>query len=256
LAIGGGSIDAGTVGMSNPQGLAEGNVGIGLNGKLGDSGVVIDGDLYLANGASASFSGSADVTGTIHLDAAANALLEQANKDARAAAAAAAALPSSDGGLGLTEITTGGTLQPGVYNLTKFELGGNEYLTLAAGGSYVFNISGSMKIGGGDGEGVLLAPGLSEADVLFNITGTTAVAFSGGGNAAVLHGILLAPDANINLSPGLVIGEIIGGENIQIVSGAKLHGITPPTVPDAGSTMLLMSMGLGCLAAVKRKFVS
>ena len=71
---------------------------------------------------------------------------------------------------------------------------------------------------------------------------------------SVLHGIILAPDASISLTPGLIVGEMISGEGINIASGGTIQGI--PTVPDAGSTMLLMSIGLGCLAAVKRKFIS
>jgi len=255
LEIGGGSIDAGTLGLSNPQGLVAGNAGIGQNGSIHDADVVIQGDLFLANGATASFSGLGQVAGTIHSDSAAKTLLDQANTDALAAAKAAAALASSGGGLGVSSITKGGDLTPGIYNLSTLNLPNAAVLNLAAGGSYVFNISGGLVMHSSD---ILLASGLSESEVLFNITGTTAVAFSGGGNGSEVHGIILAPSANINLSPGLVIGEVISGQNIQIVSGAEVHSSAKPpvTVPDAGSSLLLMSLSLGFLVTAKRKFLS
>jgi hypothetical protein len=54
-----------------------------------------------------------------------------------------------------------------------------------------------------------------------------------------------APDAQISLTPGDVVGELISGQNINIASGGSVQGGSTTTVPDSGSTLALM--GIGCL---------
>ena len=237
-----------------PVGSITGNVGLANISKMTTSAgnFPINGTVFVGDQSSVDAATVANASGNVVQDAASQALTRQAAIDARAASTAAAGLSASGGGLGVSSITAGGSIAPGVYNLTDLALPNGAVLNLAAGGSYVFNISGTLKL---DHAQILTADGLSESEVLFNVTGTQGVAFSGGlATESVLHGIILAPDASISLTPGLIVGEMISGEGINIASGGTIKGI--PTVPDAGSTMLLMSIGLASLAAAKRKFIS
>ena len=67
-------------------------------------------------------------------------------------------------------------------------------------------------------------------------------------------GIVLAPDAQISVTPGKIVGEIISGGNINIASGGGVQGIA--SVPDTGSCMFLLSIGIGCLNQAKKRFLS
>jgi len=66
-------------------------------------------------------------------------------------------------------------------------------------------------------------------NVLYNIIGIgEQVAFSGGGGGAgcckaTVDGTLIALSRPIALSPGLVNGQLIGGRDISIVSGASVR---------------------------------
>jgi len=260
LEIGTGDLDI-EVNAGGPPNGVTGNVGLNGIGQLKLTGTTfVQGDVIVAQNANqVVLSGGASITGSIGVD---QALLTQARSDALKAASDAAQLPSSGAAFGTAanriDITSSATLNSGVYYVDKFELGNGEYIHLADNGSYVFNISGDIKINGP--AAVLVDGSLSAAEVLFNYTVTTQIAFSGGSNSdgsekAVLNGIILSPNADVALAPGQVYGEIIGGQKISIVSGSDVNG-TSKQVPDAGSTMLLMSIGLGCLATVKRKFIS
>jgi choice-of-anchor A domain-containing protein len=246
------------INAGGPVNGVAGNVGLNGTGTLAlTGGTFVGGNAIVSTNANqVTLSGGATVGGIIVNQA----LLTQARTDALNAAATAAALPSSGLGYGTLanpiDITSGGLLHAGVYYVDKFELGNNDFLHLANDGSYVFNIVGDLKINGPAGN--YLDGGLSANDVLFNYLGTTAIAFSGGSNPdgsekAFLNGIILAPNADVNLAPGQVTGEIIGGQNISIVSGSDVNGTTVVTPVPEATTALFGAALLGVIGFARRR---
>jgi hypothetical protein len=91
----------------------------------------------------------------------------------------------------------------------------------------IINISGTFRMEGGSK--IVLDGTLDELHVLFNVNGTGQdVAFSGstgsdGLPTTQISGVLLVPMRNINLSPGLVNGTVIGGgKSITITAGGQV----------------------------------
>jgi hypothetical protein len=259
-------LEVGT-GTVTEQGTIYGNVGIQQKGKLQDSGTAINGNLYLGNKSAAAFTGSSTVSGTVHRGSAAivspstlttvndsmtQTTLTQARSQAIAASSMASSVASTSS---LTNINLGNTtmsLTSGVYNLSSLNLD-HSTLTLSGSGYFVFNISSSFVFNSGK---VLLAGGASESNILFNYTGTSQVTLGGGTNPggpdeSVLHGILLALNAKVNLSPGLVVGEIISGQDISLMSGSIVQQDGQVAVPDRVSTLDLSIIALGGIAAFR-----
>ncbi|MGZ4982875.1 MAG: collagen-binding domain-containing protein [Chthoniobacterales bacterium] len=266
LQVGNGSINQ-QIDLNNPQGGITGNVGVTSNGTLQSNGPTITGNLYLGNNASAQFSGSYNnnrpVSGTTHLGGGSivgpgsynftsvsdnpQALLNQARLDSINASVAAGRLAATST---LSNITTSMTLSgTGVYYLNSLNLGSNATLTLSgsATDSFVFNISSIFKLVGAQ---ILLTGGLTADHVLFNYTGTTDVTVSG--SNSLLHGIILALNARVNLSPGLMIGQIISGQDISISSGANVRQTAlTAAVPESGQSLFLLGLGLLGLAGAR-----
>jgi hypothetical protein len=133
-------------------------------------------------------------------------------------------------------ITIAGEAGINVLNLTDLVIT-NGTLTLDApfGGSFVINVAGRFSLSGGSD--IELEGGLTPYDVLYNIIGAgEKVSLSGGTSNGVpnttVRGILLAPEREISISPGLVIGEVIGGgKQIAITSGGQVHNLLPDLGP-------------------------
>jgi hypothetical protein len=164
-------------------------------------------------------------------------LLNSAWTDAVNASASLASLAPTQilgaitSGLTLSESTVGTY----VFNISSINLN-QSALTLSApsGSTFVLNISGNVTLNGGSqGNGILLAGGLTSSNVFINLTGANSnLTTSGGGNAQQIFGTVLATgiNASVNLHPGEINGEIIA-RTLTTSSGAL--AVVPEVTPSS-----------------------
>lgn len=244
-----GIVGTGKLQMSG-DGSFNGAARLGDGGTIGiTSGNVISGGIF-----GHSLSGNAQ--GNTLTDSSQNSPLTQSKLDALAASSAANALATSSAFTGITSITTTQTLEGGagvnVLHLTDLILGNGVTLTLDGNGildsSFVINVSDEFKLNSAI---IMLAGGLEFDDVVVNLIGTGKdVAFAGGGNAAQMTGIILAPQRKVSFSPGALTGMIIGTE-VSLVSGADLNIPVVDELPEP-SPLALLGFGLLGLVLVAR----
>jgi hypothetical protein len=107
-------------------------------------------------------------------------------------------------------------------------------LSAPAGSTFVLNISGNITLNGGSqGNGLLIAGGLRNSDVVYNLTGANSnLTTTGGGNAQQIYGTVIATGtgASVNLHPGQINGEIIA-RTLTTSSGAL--GVIPEVTPSS-----------------------
>ena len=221
-------LGSGKVSITGPAGGIIGDVAIGPKGSLSMSGdEYVTGTIKLATGAK--FSNSSH--GIVNVQQNVNLSAEIAA--AYAANLNAASLPCSQTFAKLDgKVTTIlGAVGVNVICVGDISLSGKQIaLTGPVGTQFIINVKGKFSLtGGGAGPQIRATGGVQPKDVLYNLVGPGAdVAFSGGGGgvdccAAVVDGTLLAPYRKINLSPGLVNGQIISGLDINIVSGSSVR---------------------------------
>jgi hypothetical protein len=252
LNVGTGNAD---VALNGP-GTTQGNVGV-LSGTLSlasSTPPAVMGNVLLGNGAGQNFSGGNQVSGSVLTGQ--TPALSQARSDAINASNTFAGLSPTQSVPGGSIGNSTGTIaaaNPGgmnVLNVSGINLNGKSVtLSGPAGTQFVINNSGGLTLTGGQ---INLAGGLTPNDVVINFTDPNAkLSTSGGGNASVVNGILLAPGSGttVDFSPGLVNGEVIsGGNHAHFVSGAEV--ISPPSPPPPPPNVVpgpasVVLMGLG-----------
>ena len=252
LSLGGNIAVQDTVTLNGP-GTTIGNVGATSTTDLAlnsSSAPAILGNVYMGN--TSNFNGSAaningpggQIQGTIFTNQ--DTLLNAASAQALAAHITFDNLPNTftvaGGSISGTKTLTATVNGANVTDLTNITLGNNEILTLDGAGladaQFVINFNGVISLNGSaTGGKILLTGGLTSHDVLFNYTGSATgdVVKSSGGSSgstpnAVFSGVYLVTSADVNLSPGVVYGEIIGassGNKITLVSGSEV--VNPPS---------------------------
>jgi len=228
-------LDGSKVDITGPPGGIVGDICIGPNGHLSITGSeFVTGNVRLASGATFSKSGSGTVGGVL--------TGVDLTTEINAAIAASADAASRTCTINLTSImdettinATGGGTAPTVVCVEDVVLNGRTVtLEGVAGDSFIINVTGKFVLNGGSR---IVASGIQPKDILYNIIGSgEQVAFTGGGGGSgccksSADGTLIALHRNIALSPGLVNGELIGGQNISIVSGSSVKCPPSPCIP-------------------------
>jgi choice-of-anchor A domain-containing protein len=251
MALGfGGSLQASIVdlGAAGQFGALALTTGIDDSGPLGPGGSVsINADVGVASsGQSFSASGSVVYSGDLYLhtgvtynnsalgvplpqpqNATNDAFLAQARSDAFAASSFALTLgvTATYGTINTTTTISESAVGNYVFSLQGgINFSGNKTLTLSAPAG---NISSQFVLTGGS---ILVSGGLTADNVLLNYTGTSDVRFSGGGNSSQVYGTILAPNAHVSLSPGLVVGSVIAA-GLSLSSGAQILTPVPEVTP-------------------------
>jgi hypothetical protein len=212
--------------------VGNGNVGVAGASKFSMSDGYVANEVILSSPATTNISGPADIAGGVHVD---DSLLSAAVTAADNASsyygglAATAGTPTEiniTNPSGNTTITA--TRRTTVVNLTDLILNGGSTVTLSSPNpnwQFIINITGKLALQGGSS---VVVSGIAAPHVLFNVLGTGQDVAMGGGTKngvpnSMLYGIILATQRNIDLSPGFVRPEVIGGgSQITITSGGKV----------------------------------
>jgi choice-of-anchor A domain-containing protein len=213
--------------MTNPQTSVSGNVGLGPHGKQVFSDGFIGGIYTVDPTADNSKSNNVVIAGgTVTAD------LTAAVAAARAASVASSALPPTQTfGTIKDALTISGNGGLNVIAIESISFSGStDKLTLDGGPSDVFvlNVAGSVKLSHKLSR-IQVGGGASESHVLFNLTTDHAPLTISGG--ATIAGTYLAPNGGVRLSPGVVIGGIIGSAQTSLTSAARVE-----CVPFEGGT--------------------
>jgi choice-of-anchor A domain-containing protein len=265
-----GSCDTSYTNVSLNNSQVDGNIGVAPKGNIsgGTGGASVYGNLDLDTAGTYSYSGSYTFTGTFNQNSATDTLLDNAATSAMNAYTAASgdsATSVTCSGTGCSTstdvnptnaITFTGTSGINVVNLTNLELNNSaDGLTLSApaGSVFVINVSGTFSVL--NGADIVVAGGLSQQSVLYNVEGTgTAVCFSSGSscsgtgsNTANIQGVVLSPYRDISLDGAQVDGELISGNLNLTLNNSTVD------LPEPGTLMLLATGLTGLVIRIKRR---
>jgi len=234
----------------------EGNVGIAPNGNLSVASPYshVYGKAYVDT--SGSVAVLTQITGGVVQNSATNTLLNNAVQSALLASSDAAGMTATITNVTninnpSSHITITGVSGINVVDLSNLVLSNStDYLTLSApsSGYFVINVAGNMALSGQSS--IQLTGGLSEYNVLYNVTGTgNAVTFTDSNQtqSTYLSGIVLAPTRDITVNGALVNGEVISGNQNILVENYGVVDVPEP------ATLFLLASGLGALLARRRK---
>lgn len=214
--------------ITNAGSVVTGDVGVSQNGSLQNGrNATITGDVI--EYASGQYSGRGTLTGSLVVDP---TLMTESDQDAQFASAVASALTPTQS---LNAVRTATTLTGnGGVNVINVARNITASLTLngTADDVFVINVSGSLRLG--SGEGIRLAGGVTADHVILNFVGSTG---SVNANRAVINGTVLAPTYSVDLRAATVNGEIIAGGTISIAGGTQINAVAfnaePPIVANA-----------------------
>jgi hypothetical protein len=210
-----------------------GDVGVAGTGDISMVGnSTIHGNLYWRTNGTLTMKGNSKVLGIKRHDAAADAELDNGVTEAINSSNQAASFASSFAYAGITSITSSMTLfaqgdRPGnstVLNLTTFNLGSQETLTLVGSADSVFILNVSNTFLMGAQSEIILQGGLAWDDVLFNVRGSgSRVELDA---QSYLRGVLMANKRTVKMDGGATVeGEVIS-DRLTMKGGSQI--IHPP----------------------------
>jgi hypothetical protein len=206
---------------------------------------VVNGDLGLWPGSSVTGFPPGIVNGTTYVN---NGVAQQAQADLTTAYNNAAG-QSVDHTVA-TELG-GQNLVPGVYHSTAGTFGITTMLTLNGPGVYIFKMDSTLITG--TGFSFNLINGASACDVFWQVGSSATL----DGSGSTFDGTILALTA-ISVDEGVTVDGRLLARNgaVTLINDTITVPDCNASVPDTGSTLLLLGSGLGTLLAFRRRFFS
>jgi hypothetical protein len=220
LQLGGGNVN-----VTGSAGGVNGDVCVGPNGSLDVTGAqFVTGTIHLAPGDTLTKSGTGLIGPVLR-----NQDLSARIADTIAAAADFAALPCTQSFARWdTSTQIVGAGGQNVICVGDVTLHGGDVIVLSGGANdtFIVNVTGRFELSNNT---KIVASGVPQSAILYNVIGDgRQVQLSGGGGGVnccntSLDGTMMGLGRNIKLAPGLVSGEVIGAQNINITGGGSVH---------------------------------